>query len=368
MALFQRTQHYLGIDIGTSSIKAVELSNAGGRPKLETFSYVERSFDIIKSDNAQTQASLVTLLRQMLKEAHVTTNRVVAALPSFAVFTSIISLPAMSEKDLLAAIRWEAKKFVPMPLEEMILDWRVLRDQPATVPAAVPAGTPDGQQPQPAPQKQKGKDLKILLTAAPKGLVKRYVDVCKAADLQLVSLETEAFALERSLIGNDPEPILLIDIGSSATDLSIISHGIPVLNRSIDVGGDALTKAIMNSLSIDQSRAEQFKRDFGMTHAPGNDQIPRTLEFVIGSIINETRYCLNLYQNQESRSVEKIVLAGGSSFLASLPDYLAKVLNMKVFIGDPWARVLYPLELKPMLQEIAPRFAVAIGLAMREIL
>lgn len=358
MALFKHKQHFLGIDIGTSSIKAVEISNTGGRPKLETFGYIERSFDIIKSDNPQNQVALATLLKQLLKQSRVSTQKVVAALPSFAVFTSIISLPTMSEKDLLAAIRWEAKKFVPMPLEDMILDWRILKNQGFASKDAV--GKMNA-------SKGKGHDLKILLTAAPKTLVRRYLAVCKAADLQLVSLETEAFALERSLIGNDPSPVLLIDIGASATDMSVIASGIPILNRSIDVGGDALTRAIMNSLSIDHARAEQFKRDFGMAHTNANDQIPRTLEFVIGSIINEVKYCLNLYQGQEPKPVEKIVLAGGSAFLASLPEYLTRVLNLKVIIGDPWARVSYPAEMQPMLQEIAPRFAVAIGLAMREI-
>ncbi len=358
MALFQRKQHFLGIDIGTSSIKAVEISNTGGRPKLETFGYVERSFDIIKSDNPQNQIALATLLKQMLKQTRVSTQKVVAALPSFAVFTSIISLPAMSEKDLLAAIRWEAKKFVPMPLEDMILDWRILKNQGLSSKDAAASVNA---------KKGKGRDLKILLTAAPKTLVKRYLAVCKAADLQLVSLETEAFALERSLIGNDPSPVLLIDIGANATDMSVIASGIPILNRSIDVGGDALTRAIMNSLSVDHARAEQFKRDFGMAHTTANDQIPRTLEFVVGSIINEVKYCLNLYQSQEPKPVEKIVLAGGSAFLASLPEYLARVLGIKVMIGDPWARIVYPAEMQPMLQEIAPRFAVAIGLAMREI-
>ncbi|MBI4415120.1 MAG: type IV pilus assembly protein PilM [Candidatus Kerfeldbacteria bacterium] len=355
MALFQRKQSFLGIDIGTSSIKAVELKNEAGRPKLVTYGYIEQQSDLVKSDSPQAQARLLATIKHLVQQAGVTTDKVVAALPSFAVFTSIISLPVMSEKDLLAAVRWEAKKFVPMPLDEMILDWRVIKE-PETPQAQQQLGV-----------KKRAKDLKILLTAAPKNLVKRYVDLFKAADMQLVSLETESFALERSLIGNDPSPIMVIDIGAIATDISVISHGIPLLNRSIDVGGETITKSIMNSLNIDVDRAEQFKRDFGMGTSDGNQQIPKTIEFVIGSIINETRYCLNLYQGQGQQTVEKVILAGGSSFLPSLPDYLARVLNLKVFIGDPWARVIYPIELKSALQEIGPRFAVAIGLAMRNI-
>lgn len=359
MPLFGKKQNYLGIDIGTSSIKVVELKNENGRPKLVTYGFVEESADIIKNDSPQGQAHVVAILREIFHRSKTSTDRAVAALPSFAVFTSIISLPAMSEKDLLAAVRWEAKKFVPMPIEEMILDWRVLKE-----PARPQAGAPNTEPAKPA---GKSKDQKILLTAAPRTLVKRYVDIFKAAELELVSLETESFALERSLIGNDPSPIMVIDIGSIATDISVIVRGIPILNRSIDVGGETITKSIMNSLNIDRDRAEQFKRDFGMANDRNNQQIPRTIEFIISSIVNESRYCLNLYQGQGARGVEKIILSGGSAFLPQLPEYLARVLNLKVFIGDPWARVVYPNELKATLQELGPRFSVAIGLAMRNI-
>ena len=360
MAFFGKKQSFLGIDIGTSSIKVVELKNEAGRPKLVTYGFVEESTDLIKNDSPQSLAPIVAVLRQIFEQSRTTSDRAIAALPSFAVFTSIISLPPMSEKDLLAAVRWEAKKFVPMPLEEMILDWRVIKetahDQRAD---AVAEKT--------SPAIKKPKDMKILLTAAPKTLVKRYVDIFKAADLQLVSLETESFALERSLIGNDPSPIMIIDIGAIATDISVIVRGIPILNRSIDVGGETITKSIMNSLNVDRDRAEQFKRDFGMVTDQANQQIPHTIEFIMSSIVNESRYCLNLYQGQGARGVEKVILSGGSAFLPQLPEYLSRVLNLKVFIGDPWARVIYPMELRVALQEIGPRFSVAIGLAMRNI-
>lgn len=360
MALFSRKQSYLGVDLGTSSIKIVELRNEGGRPRLVTYAYVEESPDIVKNDLPQTQARAAALLKEITKQAGVMTDKVIAALPSFAVFSSIISLPSMSEKDLLAAVRWEAKKFVPMPIDEMILDWRIIKEPDAKKAPGALADAKDS-----APKK--ARDLKVLLTAAPKSLVKRYVDICKAADLQLLSLETESFALERSLIGNDPSPVMVIDIGAYATDMSVLVRGIPILNRSIDVGGETITKSIMNSLTIDRDRAEQFKRDFGIATGGGDQQIPKSIEFIIGSIVNEARYCLNLYQGQGERNVEKVILSGGSAFLPHLTEYLSRVLNLKVFVGDPWARVIYPNELKGALQEIAPRFAVSIGLAMRNI-
>lgn len=361
MALFKQKQSYLGVDIGTSSIKVVELANANGRPRLVTYGYIEQSSDIMKSDTPQAQQHVADLLKNIVKESRVTTKRAVAALPSFSVFTSIISLPQMNEKELMSAIRWEAKKFVPMPIEEMVLDYRVIKETQAET-------TPLPPDPTGAPRRAKSQNQRILLTAAPRALVNRYVAAFQAAGLQLVSLETEAFALERSLLGNDPSPVMVIDVGSNATNISVIVGSIPLFNRSIDVGGESFTKAIMQSLNIDRTRAEQFKRDFGVAPTEGGEQAPKALEFVIGSILNEVRYCMNLYQgNQTANKVEKIILTGGSAFLAHLPEYLTRILQMKVYIGDPWARVVYPVELKPVLVDIGPRFSVAIGLAMRDI-
>jgi len=358
MAIFPSKTDYLGVDLGGSSVKAIQLKNEAGRPKLISYGFVEQSTDIIKGDSQASQRKIIDALKKIIKEAKISTKKTVAALPSFTVFSSIISLPAMSQKDLFSAIRWEAKKFVPMPLEEMVLDWRLLKEEKKEI----------NQSEQPPAVSKGPKALRVLLTAAPKNLVKRYIEIFTAAELQIISLETESFALERALIGLDKSSIMIVDIGALATDISVIQEGIPLLNRSIDVGGDTITKAIANSLNINIERAEQFKRDFGLSIAEtSNSQIPKTIEFVFTSIINEIKYCFNLYKSQEDKPIEKIILSGGSAFLPNLPNYLSNVLNMKVVIGDPWSRVIYPVELKPALDEIGPRFAVAIGLAMREI-
>lgn len=349
MAPFNPKQSFVGIDIGTSSIKAVQMGEDNDRPRLMTYGYIEQHVDIVKNDATVGQQAVVAGLKTLMKEAKITTNRAVAALPSFTVFSSIISLPLMTRKELNSAVRFEAKKFVPMPIDDLVLDWKLLKD----------SGTPATER---AP-----KNLRVLITAAPKTLVQRYNTMFKAAGLQIEALDTEAFALERALVGNDPASVMIVDIGATATDIAIIVDGIPLINRSIDVGGDTITKSIAQSLNIDRDRAEQFKRDFGLSFGQQTSQVPKTIEFVLSSILNEIRFVLNLYRSQSSAAVEKIILAGGSSFLLNLPTYLEKTLSIKTFVGDPWARSVYPVELKPILQEIGPRFSVAIGLAMREI-
>jgi len=369
MGLFGKKEGYVGIDLGTSGIKIVELTNDQGASKLVTYGYTEQPINVVKSDSRETQEKAVNIIKEIFKRAKVSSNKIVAALPSFTVFSAVINLPNMSRKELISAVRWEAKKFVPMPIEEMILDWKVLEESDADKNSS--AVKADNQEKNAVADK-KGKNLNILLTAAPRNLVQRYLNIFKELNVRLIGLETEAFALERSLIGHDKSAIMIVDIGGLNTNVTIIRDSIPLLNRSIDVGGETITRTIANGLNVDLERAEQFKRDFGMiTSNESQQQIPKTIEFVVSSIINEIKYCFNLYQNQSLgqslKVIEKVVLTGGSAFLPALTEYLAKVLNMRVFIGDPWSRIAYPEELKPVLRELGPRFAVAIGLAMREI-
>lgn len=362
MALFgKKPQNAVGIDLSGSSIKAVELRNEAGRPQLVTYGFIDKAADIIKNDAAQAQQEAVQLLKEVVKKARVSTTRAVSALPSFSVFSSIISLPEMSKKDLMSAVRWEAKKFVPMPLEEMILDWEIVQDPQKKKESIVKDA-------ETKPEDRARKDIRVLLTAAPKALVERYVHIFKQAELQLVGLETEGFALERAMVGNDPSPIMVVDIGARVTSIMIFKESIPILTRSIDVGGESITETIMKTLNVDLDRAEQFKRDFGLSMgSEGGEKIPKTIEFVTSAIINEIRYVLNIFRSQSEVPLEKIILCGGSAFLVNLPQYLNSIFQVKVFVGDPWSRVSYPVDLKSVLQEIGPRLSVAIGLAMREI-
>jgi type IV pilus assembly protein PilM len=335
---------FLGIDVGSTSIKLVELTKEKGLPTLVTYGYAERAIgDIIKGDAKEIIVKVGTLLKKLYTEAGVTGYKSITALPNFSVFNSVITLPVMNEKELGAAVQWEAKKFVPMPIEEVVLDWRIID--------TIVVG-------------QKKKNYRILLTAAAKNLVKRYVEIFKQADLELLSLETESFALARSLIGKNQATAMIIDTSAVTTDIIIIEKGVPALNRSIDVGGITISRAIANSLNIDYRRAEQFKKDIGMG---GSSKIPKIIEGIMKPVADEVKYSLQLYQEQSGKIVEQVILSGGSSYLPGLTDYFTRLLNIRVIVGDPWARVAYPADLKPALVEVAPRFAVAIGLALREI-
>lgn len=361
---------YLGVDIGSSGIKIVELQNQNGRPVLVTYGYSEKPIMEIKTTPAvENVDQTAAAIKNICKKSKVTSSSTIASLPSFSVFTSIITLPSMPKKELDNAIKYEAKKLIPMPIENMVLDYKIIET------AKKEAGAAKTEEANQAVIKAKGLEAtKILLTAAPKELVEKYVEVFKKAGLNLLSLETEAFALTRSLIGSDKSTIMLVDLGAVTTNISIIDKGIPILNRSIDTGGMFITEAIQRNMNVDKEQAEQIKKDLSLTATLGPEEIlPRQIEQAITPLINEIKYVFNIYQgsNQPTeggrKAIEKIILAGGSAFLPNLTNYISKLLDIKVFIGDPWARVVYPEDLKPALDEIGPKFAAAIGLAMRNI-
>ncbi|MDD4271879.1 MAG: type IV pilus assembly protein PilM [Patescibacteria group bacterium] len=345
MGLFFPNESYLGIDIGSSSIKIVELKNQGGRAMLLTYGFSENLDDLDQADPKK----IAEIINKICSEAGMVSRKAVSALPSFSVFSSIINLAGVSKKDLPSAINWEAKKVIPLPPEEMILDWKKIENFDQTA------------------EKADKNNIKVLLTGAPRTLVKRYIEIFKNAQINLLSLETETFALIRSLLGNDKSAVMVVEIGAKTTSFTIIDQSIPTLNRSIDIGGWTITKAISHSLNIGLERAEQFKYDLGVGSFDSADNaIPKTIIESISPIVNEIKYALNLFQNKNNKKVDKIILSGGSALLMNFTDYLSKILNINVVAGNPWSTVSYPVDLKPLLDEIAPRMAIAIGLALRE--
>ncbi|MBI1961438.1 MAG: pilus assembly protein PilM [Parcubacteria group bacterium] len=381
-----KTTSFLGIDIGTNSIKLVELESVAGRPRLVTYGMVEIESSIAgnsdSSDVAADNQKIAGTLAALLKKTGARSRTAVAALPNFSVFSSVISLPKLGDKQLAEAVSWEAKKFVPMPIENVVLDWKILNEETQEAGVAEAGDAEKGAQQevpkQLAAQADQNSNLakcktiaKILLTAAPRHLVERYVAVFKLAGVSLLSLETESFALARCLVGNEAGTILIADVGALTTDVTVVKKGVPVFSRSINVGGGTVTRAIADSMGVATERAEQFKRDTGMARSSGGaagaaSGVAKVIQQSFSPVISEMKYTLER-ESAAGTPIEKILLTGGSAFLSSLDSHISESLGVKVFIANPWARVSYPKDLGGVLDQIAPRMGVAVGLAMREI-
>jgi type IV pilus assembly protein PilM len=172
----------------------------------------------------------------------------------------------------------------------------------------------------------------------------------------------------RSLIGKDRATTMIVDIGAMVTSMLIVESGVPIVNRNLDIGGAMLTKTLAKQLNAEVSVAERMKLDM---RGVAQGEMPPSFVQTLAPLVNELRYSINLYtrpqDGQSMKSIEKIILTGGTALLPSFAEYIHGQLGIKTYVGDPWARLMYPSDLRGLLDEIGPRFSVAIGLAMRDL-
>lgn len=335
---FSRSTSKLGIDIGTSSIKVVQLKREAKQFFLETYGIVNVAYPPAAIKDFDVLAETASILKRLLKESKVTAKKVVASLPNNIVFVSVIEMPVMSEKELKSAVEWEAQRYVPLPLSEVTLSWSLL-DQ--------------------GPSQEK---LKVLLTAVPTSVIENYLKTFKLAGLMPLALEIEALALIRSLVGPRKESFLIIDIGARSTSLNLVDNGFLRVSRNLAVGGETITAGIAKSLHVSTARAEQFKHDLGA--ASGGQAIPQAVRPVLDTIKTETAQLVRMYHSGGGR-LQELIFAGSGSRLPGLLNYFAD-LGIKTEAGDPLKFIVYNAKIQSNLSQVASSLAVALGLAMRE--
>lgn len=350
--LFSKPKSHLGVDIGTSDIKIVQLKPAGGKYTLETYGLVNISHQLSNKDNSELISETAKALKTLCQKAGVTASKVVASLPNSMVFISVIEMPKIPSEELKTAIEFEAKKHVPLPLEEVALSWSEIETQKARIGKDDNLGH--------FSEIDEGK-TRILLTAVPTAVIDNYVKVFRMAGLEADALEIESLSLIRSLVREDSNVILLIDIGAKNTSINLVDHGYLRLSKHLSIGGDTVTSSVAQSLGVNFVRAEQFKKDFGLSK--NAQQIPEVMRPIVDIIKNETMQLINIFESRGEK-INKILLSGGGAKLPSLIEYFSS-LGKPVELANPWSKVIYPAALKPAIEPLGLNLAVAIGLAMR---
>ncbi len=338
---------FFGLDIGTHSIKVVQLKQENKRFILQAFGKANTPANALSSDAPLDQGALAAAIKNLIKDAKITTPNVATAFAESAIFTRVIEVPAMNDKELANAIQWEAEQYIPLPLKDVKLSWQVLT-------------RPDA--------KDQNKRMSVFLVAAPITLIDRYMGVLKEAKLTPIAFETETIAVKRCLVdGRDPGPTtLLISIGASTTDLSIISHGVISFTRSIATGGVALARAIAQDLGFEMGQAEEYKKNYGLVEDQLEGKIMQAIKPVFDIITSEIERAILFYQTRHSMDpVKRVVLVGGTANLPGMVVYLATTIGLEVQIGSAWQNVEVPAHLQQQVQEDETSYAVAVGLAMK---
>lgn len=355
-----KSKSKLGIDIGTSSIKVVELAQKGGRFVLNNYGFFELKGTQNAAPDAQSilklpDQEIVWGIKEIIKKAGIKARNAVAAVPSFSTFATVIEMPYLSEGDLAKAIPFEARKYIPIPLDEVVLDWSIvgiMEDKAQTAPIRE--------------ARPKGSTVEVFIAAVPKDETARYQRIIQGAGLNLVALELENAAIVRALLGNDLSATAIVNIGGRSTSIVVVNKGYERLSHNYEVGGFEITKSIARALNVSFEKAEDLKRKLGMTESNENI-IKEAMASLIDMIIFETKKTITSYEESKGQSISRVVLVGGLTNMPSFVSYFKQRLGREVFVGNVFSRILSPQELTPALQELSNNFAVAMGLAMREI-
>jgi type IV pilus assembly protein PilM len=334
--LFGQKNSMLGVDIGSSSIKIVEIERSTNL-RLLTYGMVDISEPITSQTTDEQVHKIADLLKNLIEKARVTTKDCIMSLPNSAVFTSVIDMPKMGDKEMESAMQFEAKKYVPLPFSEVTLSWTIISDN------------------------DDGATSKVLLIAVPNQIRDIYIKLFQLAGLNLEIIEIEALSLIRALVVDRTKNDVIIDIGAKVTGLNFVRQGTLQLTRNLSIGGDTITDRIAQALNLSMPRAEQFKRDFGLQ---GTDFLPEAVKPVLNVIKTEIAQIMGIYRAHNVMT-DRIVLVGGGAQLPGIAEYFTTELAVPTVLGDSLAQVQYDETVRPILSRYALHLTIAIGLGIR---
>lgn len=337
---------FFGLDIGSYKIKIVKLAKTGNQYRLLSLGNASSTSRGILSDTESDLTNLATIIKKLHQETKVNTKNVVSSLPQDQVFTQVITLPKLSEDELNSALKWEAERYVPIPLSEVTLTHQII-----------------GQ------INEGGKEkIEVLLAAAPNRLIDRMLTVLKTAGLNPISLEIEIMAVARSLVAPEtPEVTMIIDLGAKATDIAVLEKGQIIFVRSIATAGEALTRAVASGLGLDINQAEAYKKAYGADPGKLEGKMISVLMPVIDVLVSEIEKIIQFFQLEKNKPINRIILSGGTASLSEISALLVKNLNVEIQIGDSFGRILKDDLVKKIPAQEIPLYAIAAGLAMKEI-
>lgn len=361
----KRGESVIGIDIGSASVKIIQLRRAKEKAVLETYGELALG---PYADRAVGQAALLpaeklsVALKDIMREANVSVRNGGVAIPLVSSLITVIELPQVSERQIQTMVPIEARKYIPVPISEVTLDWQIL-------PAESEAAT---EIPPSAAERERGvrstaapKKVHALVVAIHNDVIGRYQALAERDGLEIQFLESEIFASTRSLLSRERGPVLLLDIGASATKFSIIENGIPWSTHILSRGSQDITLALSKSLGIGFLEAEELKRAVGFSKEETHKDVVATIQVAVSDIFSSANRMLLEFERRHKKTVDKVVLSGGGSLLKGITEVAAANFSIGVEVANPFSKVEAPAFLAPVLTEAGPHFAVSIGIALR---
>ncbi len=334
----------IGIDIGSKTIKIVELAWQAGAPSLKSAAVIGvKDASVEKMQDEVEFANLAGKIKKLLSDAKITSKEVYIALPESLVFTRSIKFPPLTDQEIASAVKWQAEEIVPIPIKEAIFQHIILERRENTQPP----------------------EVLVLVVAAPRTLVEKYIKIMSLAGLTVVGVETELIALTRAL-GVPAKTSLVVSLGARSTDIAIAKNAKLVFSRTVSTAGDALTRIIAQTMGIDPAQAEEYKKTYGFSNQL-EGKVASAMLPVFKIMVEEIKKAINFYQTDEKGDAPSvIILSGGSAGIPDIAPTLTKLIGIEVAIANPFAKVAVDPQVAKNLRSYAPLYSVAIGLALKE--
>lgn len=356
----------LGIDIGASSAKIVQLRASKGAAILETYGEIALGpygGQPIGKAVRLTPEKIAEALVDVMREANVTARGGGLSIPFSSSLVSVITLPNVDPEQLKRMIPIEARKYIPIPVNEVSLDWFVIPRDEGEQSAF------DRVEPQTALE---AKGREVLLVAIHNSALQNYQTIASTAGLHIDFYEIEIFSAVRSSVGHGLAPIVVVDLGAATTKMYVVERGVVRLSHLVTMGGQQITEHLARSLNWEFDKAERVKREHGLLESTAyspdeNDRIKSSLLSTLSRVFSEVNRVLLNYGQRYNKNVSRVVLAGGGSSLPGLSEVAKENLSAEIEIANPFSRTETPAFLEEVLRDIGPGFSVAVGVALRKL-
>jgi len=351
----------VGVDIGSSAIKVVEIKKKGGKAVLETYGAIAlgpyADLDAGRVTNLPIE-KVVLALQEVLKQSGVMGTSLALSIPAQSSLIFTLELPAQIQNAEIATIvPTEARKYIPVPITEVSIDYFILPKKESSFEEMNNADLPS------EPEDK----INVLVVATQNDAVAKYRSIVSQCGLTASFFEIEIFSSIRANFEHELSPVLLMDFGASHTKLSIVEFGMVKSYHTIDRGGADISNSISKSLSIPFSEAEKMKKEFGFFGNPVEKSLTDIIKVHIDYIFSETNNVLLGYEKKYNRTISKVIFTGGGSLLKGLKEIAVNNFRAEIEIGHPFSKVNAPAFLGKVLETIGPEFAVALGLALRKL-
>ncbi len=352
----------LGVDIGSSSIKVVQLKKKNGKAMLETYGvialgpYVDADVGAVASLKTE---DISKALIDVMKESNVTTKNAVIDIPSLSSLIFTLSLPGTIEEGQLSkVIPIEARKYIPVPISEVALDWFIIPQEAEFI------ETTDGAANQKANTVKPARE--VLVVAIHNDTISQYQEILKKTNLSSDSFEMEIFSNIRSSFNHELASVMLIDFGASKTKVSIVEAGVVRAFHVVNRGSQDISRNISQSLSIPFSEAEKLKRSVGLDPTI-DERVEKISKMSIDYIFTDINSIVFAYEKKYNKTISKVFLVGGGSMLKGLLEVAKQNFQAEVVYTNPFSKTEAPAFLEPILENSGPEFSVAVGLALRQL-